>query len=66
VFLVLGGIYTGWMTPVEAGAAGALFALLIALLRRRMTLRTFWEALLETGHITAVRGGIGARARRRY
>jgi len=53
VLLVLGGIYTGWMTPVEAGAAGALFALLIALLRRRMTLRTFWEALLETGHITA-------------
>ena len=51
VLLVLGGIYTGWMTPVEAGAAGALFALLIALLRRRMTLRTFWEALLETGHI---------------
>ena len=53
VTVVLGGIYTGWLTPVEAGAAGALLGLLIALVRRRMTLKTFWEALLETGHITA-------------
>ncbi len=53
ITVVLGGIYTGWLTPVEAGAAGSLVALIIALLRRQMTLRTFWEALLETGHITA-------------
>lgn len=53
IFVVLGGIYTGWFTPVEAGAVGATMALLIGLLRRQMTLRTFWEALLETGHITA-------------
>jgi tripartite ATP-independent transporter DctM subunit len=53
IFIVLGGIYTGWMTPVEAGAAGSLVGLLIALVRRKMTLRLFWDALLETGHITA-------------
>lgn len=53
VVVVLGGIYTGWLTPVEAGAAGAFLGLLIALVRRRMNLKTFWEALLETGHITA-------------
>ncbi len=53
VTIVLGGIYTGWLTPVEAGAAGSLIALIIALVRREMTLKTFWEALLETGHITA-------------
>lgn len=53
VVVVLGGIYTGWLTPVEAGAAGALLGLLIALVRRRMSFKTFWEALLETGHITA-------------
>jgi C4-dicarboxylate transporter, DctM subunit len=53
IIIVLGGIYTGWMTPVEAGATGALVALIIAAIRRRVTLRTFWEALLETGHITA-------------
>ena len=53
IAVVLGGIYTGWLTPVEAGAAGATVGLLIALLRGRMTLKTFWEALIETGHITA-------------
>ena len=53
ILVVLGGIYTGWLTPVEAGAAGALLGLVIAVVRRRMTLRGFWEALLETGHITA-------------
>lgn len=53
ITVVLGGIYTGWLTPVEAGAAGALLGLIIAFVRRKMTLTGFWEALLETGHITA-------------
>ncbi|MDJ0686049.1 MAG: TRAP transporter large permease [Alphaproteobacteria bacterium] len=53
VLLVLGGIYTGWLTPVEAGAAGAALGLALALFRRRIDLRGFWTALLETGHITA-------------
>ncbi|MEM8872151.1 MAG: TRAP transporter large permease [Pseudomonadota bacterium] len=53
ITIVLGGIYTGWLTPVEAGAAGALAGLVIAIARRKMSLRGFWEALLETGHITA-------------
>lgn len=53
IFVVLGGIYAGWMTPVEAGAAGAAVGIIIAIARGRMTLAKFWEALLETGHITA-------------
>ncbi len=53
ITIVLGGIYTGWMTAVEAGATGSLVALIIALARRSMSLKGFWEALLETGHITA-------------
>ncbi|MDB1124217.1 TRAP transporter large permease [Vibrio algarum] len=53
ITIVLGGIYTGWLTPVEAGAAGAACGLVIAFARRKMTLRIFWEALIETGHITA-------------
>lgn len=53
VLVVLGGIYTGWLTPVEAGAGGSAVALAVALSRRRMTLKDFWHALLETGHITA-------------
>ncbi|MES0882549.1 TRAP transporter large permease [Roseibium sp. SCP14] len=50
---VLGGIYTGWLTPVEAGAAGSLLGLLIAAVRKKLTLKSLWNALLETGHITA-------------
>ena len=53
ITVVLGGIYTGWLTAVEAGAAGALVALIIAVVRKSMTPRAFWDALLETGHITA-------------
>lgn len=53
ITIVLGGIYTGWLTAVEAGAAGALVALIIAVLRKTMSMKQFWEALLETGHITA-------------
>ncbi|SFR52163.1 TRAP transporter large permease [Litoreibacter janthinus] len=53
ITVVLGGIYTGWLTAVEAGAAGGLVALVIAVVRRSMSLKNFWDALLETGHITA-------------
>lgn len=50
---VIGGIYLGWMTPVEAGAAGSLLGLLIAVLRRSISWKGLWETLIETGHITA-------------
>ena len=53
ITIVLGGIYTGWMTPVEAGAAGALAGLVIAMMRGSMSLKDFWSVLIETGHITA-------------
>jgi tripartite ATP-independent transporter DctM subunit len=50
---VLGGIYGGFFTPTEAGGAGALAAFMIALLRRELSLRIFWEVALETGRVTA-------------
>ena len=53
VLVVLGGIYGGIVTPVEAGALGALTALLIAIFKRALSLRDFWEILVETGHIAA-------------
>jgi tripartite ATP-independent transporter DctM subunit len=53
IAIVLGGIYTGWLTPVEAGAAGAACGLAIAFARKKMTLKIFWNTLIETGHITA-------------
>lgn len=53
VILVLGGIYTGWFSPEEAGAAGSAGALGIGILKRRLSWRGFWRVLVETGHITA-------------
>ena len=53
VLLVLGGLYGGVFTPVEAGAAGALLALVFALARRALTWRSFWNVLLDSGNITA-------------
>ncbi|MCA0204011.1 MAG: TRAP transporter large permease [Proteobacteria bacterium] len=53
IALVLGGIYGGVFTPTEAGAIGAFGAILIAMAKRRLGLRTLWQVTLETGHITA-------------
>jgi tripartite ATP-independent transporter DctM subunit len=50
--MVLGGLYGGFLNPTEAGAAGAFGALVIALLRRSLDRRTFWDLLVETGQIT--------------
>lgn len=50
--LVLGGIYFGWFTPTESGAAGAMGALLIALAKRRLSWKKLWEVLIETGNVT--------------
>ena len=53
ILLVLGGIYGGVFTPTEAGAVGALGALVIALFKRRLDRSTLWKVLVETGHIVA-------------
>ena len=53
ITLVLGGIYGGIVTPVEAGAMGALSALVIAVAKRSINWADLWEVLVETGHITA-------------
>ena len=53
VLLVLGGIYGGFFTPTEAGAVGALGALIVALLKRRLDRSALWRVLVETGHIAA-------------
>jgi len=53
VLIVLGGIYTGFFTPSEAGATGAAMAFLMLLVARRMNWIAFRELLVDTGHITA-------------
>ncbi|NNE78768.1 MAG: TRAP transporter large permease subunit [Silicimonas sp.] len=53
IVVVLGGLYLGWTTPVEAGAAGSLIGIFIAAIRGKINVKSFWETLIETGHITA-------------
>lgn len=50
--LVLGGLYGGFLNPTEAGAIGALGALVIAAMRRSLGGGMFWRLLVETGQIT--------------
>jgi tripartite ATP-independent transporter DctM subunit len=52
IVLVLGGIYGGIFTPTEAGAAGALGAMIIALLKRRLSWPKLWEVMSETGQVS--------------
>jgi tripartite ATP-independent transporter DctM subunit len=52
VALVLGGLYTGFFTPTEAGGMGAFGALLIALARRKLNGSKMWRVLHETGSVS--------------
>lgn len=53
IVLVLGGIYGGLFTPVEAGAVGSIGALIIGSARRTLDLKAIWRILVETGLVTA-------------
>jgi tripartite ATP-independent transporter DctM subunit len=50
--LVLGGIYGGVFTPTEAGAAGAFGAMVIALVKRRLTWAKLWDVMSEAGQVS--------------
>ncbi|APX24462.1 MAG: TRAP transporter large permease [Rhodobacteraceae bacterium] len=53
ILVVLGGIFTGVFSPTEAGALGAFAAAVIALARRKLTWRTFVEAVSQAMISTA-------------
>jgi C4-dicarboxylate transporter DctM subunit len=42
--LAIGGLFLGWFSPTQAGAIGAGGALVIGLIRRNLTWKTFYEA----------------------
>ncbi len=42
--LAIGGLFLGWFSPTQAGSIGAGGALIIGLVRRQLTWRTFLEA----------------------
>ena len=48
MLLVLGGIYTGIVTPNEAGGLGVFGALVIAAAMRRLTWATLWHSIERT------------------
>ena len=53
ISMVIGGIYGGFFTPIEAGAVGCAGAILIGVFRKKLTFRDFWQVLGDTGLITA-------------
>ncbi|MFN3642922.1 MAG: TRAP transporter large permease [Gemmobacter sp.] len=53
IAVVLGGLYGGVFTPVEAGAVGAIAALVIGVARGTLGPRQIGRVLVETGLVTA-------------
>jgi tripartite ATP-independent transporter DctM subunit len=54
IFLVLGTIFLGLATPTEAGAMGAMGAILLAVAHRRFNFELLWSAMDQTMRITAM------------
>ncbi|HID98129.1 MAG TPA: TRAP transporter large permease [Thermodesulfobacteriaceae bacterium] len=52
--LVMAGLYLGWFTPTEAGAAGAFFSLTIAIAGRNITWKKFAAAMKDTVHTSSM------------
>ena len=52
--LVMGGLFMGFFTPTEAGAAGAFITLMVAVGRRQIRWRQFWVAVLESVQIACM------------
>jgi tripartite ATP-independent transporter DctM subunit len=52
IVLVLGGIWFGFFTPTEAAGIGALFALILAILKG-VSFKEILDSVLETGKISA-------------
>ena len=52
IFLVLGTIFLGLATPTEGGAMGALGALIMAVLKRRLTMALLKQALDNTTRLS--------------
>ncbi|HXF63184.1 MAG TPA: TRAP transporter large permease subunit, partial [Caldilineaceae bacterium] len=51
---VLGSIFMGIASPTEAGAVGAVGAVLLAWMNGRLSRRLFWDAAHSTARITAL------------
>ncbi len=54
IFIVMGGLYMGIVTPTEAAAVGAFGSFLIALFKGKLSISTLFQCLIETGKTTAM------------
>lgn len=52
--LVIGGIYTGLFTPTEAAGVGATLIFLMALLKKKLTVKLFFDSLFEVIRISVM------------
>lgn len=52
--ILLGGIYSGAVTPTEAAAVAALYAIILATLLRDMTWQSMWQTLQASARGTAI------------
>lgn len=52
--LIMAGLYSGAYTPTEAGAAGALFAVVIGLIRRKLSWKGFVDSVIDTLKISCM------------
>ena len=58
LLLVIGGMIIGWFTATESGAVGALGAILLTVIRKRLTWPAFLEALRQTMRTTGMIYGV--------
>jgi len=54
ILVVLGSIFSGWATPTEAGAFGAVGAMILAAANRRLSIAALFESLQTTTKMTSM------------
>ena len=54
IFVVMGGLYLGIVTPTEAAGVGAFGSFLIAVFKSKLSIRSLIQCLIETGKTTAM------------
>jgi len=52
--VIMGGLYMGWFSPIEASGIGAFGAFIFALFRKKLPWQSFKESLFDTGKTTTM------------
>jgi len=52
VIIILGGIMGGIFTPTEAAGIAVIYGLILSIIYKEFSIKTFWEVLIETAVIT--------------